>query len=48
MVAELMPIGIANDRIHAILMLKYPAMVRKMQVILPQNNEPAHRARISR
>ena len=48
MVAELMLIGMPNDRIHATLMLKYPAMVWKMQVILPQNNEPGHQARISR
>ena len=33
---------------HGALMLKYPAMFRRKQVILQQNNAPAHPARISR
>ena len=36
------------DRTHAALMLKYPAMVRRNQVILQKDNAPAHWARISR
>ena len=30
------------------LMLKYPAMVRRKQIILQQDNAPVHSARISR